>query len=159
MQHTSNDSGRRTMNRPLLCIIGVVALCPILLAPLCGGGGEPYATLDFTGTSMPDAGGTGTLTATPNGGTEIQVSLHDIPEGDHAWHVHEGSCMNQGGIAIDLSSLVGDLHAGADGTVETTVTIDEAIGTDGFYFNIHEFSTNDGVGPGITCADVVPVME
>jgi hypothetical protein len=86
-------------------------------------------------------------------GLELSVHLMGLSEGDHAWHIHSGTCESPGPIVLPLSDVDGyvgerpvvrddpdapvttttpehrdgiasDLSAGSDGMVEETVTID-----------------------------------
>jgi hypothetical protein len=64
-------------------------------------------------------------------GLELRVHLMGLSEGDHAWHVHRGTCDAPGEVVLplsdsgDLDGIAGDLNAGSDGMVEETVGIDD----------------------------------
>jgi Cu/Zn superoxide dismutase len=97
-------------------------------------------------------------------GLELRVHLMGLSEGDHAWHIHQGTCESPGQVVVplsdfgDRSGVTGDLSAGSDGMVEETVTIDRdrLAGLDlnrPHVINIHQ-SSGDNPGPGIACAPI-----
>jgi hypothetical protein len=98
-----------------------------------------WAELRQRGTTMDD-------------GLELRVHLMGLSEGDHAWHIHAGTCESPGAIVLplsdvpegmqmgaadtraqpgmqpgtqtDRSGIASDLNAGSDGMVEESVNID-----------------------------------
>jgi hypothetical protein len=99
-----------------------------------------WAELRQRGTTMDD-------------GLELRAHLMGLSEGDHAWHIHSGTCESPGPIVLplsdvpegmqmgmadtlaapgttqprtmtDRSGIASDLNAGSDGVVEETVNID-----------------------------------
>jgi Cu/Zn superoxide dismutase len=95
----------------------------------------------------------GTVDLTPTDGeTEIVVALTGLPEGNHANHIHHGSCANQGEVHVPLT----ELDAGSDGSASATTAAD---GLDfvhfsaGHYYAVHE-AGDDTVGAVIACGDV-----
>jgi hypothetical protein len=77
------------------------------------------------------------------------------PESAHAWHVHgpNGSCT--GTQAAPVASAA-DLVANANGVafLKFSTTANVQVIRRGFYLNVHELSSADGVGPGITCGNI-----
>lgn len=97
-------------------------------------------------------------------GLELRVHLMGLSEGDHAWHIHQGTCENPGQVVLPISDMGdrdgvgGDLNAGADGMVEETVNIDRdrLAGLDlnqDHIINVH-LRGGDDPGPGIACAPI-----
>jgi hypothetical protein len=97
-------------------------------------------------------------------GLELRVHLMGLGEGDHAWHIHQGTCDNPGAVMLPISSMgdrdgIGsDLNAGSDGMVEETVNIDRdrLAGMDlsqGHIINVH-LRGGDDPGPAIACAPI-----
>lgn len=108
-------------------------------------------------------------------GLELRVHLMGLGEGDHAWHIHSGTCESSGPIVLPLSDvgdahvdetgtvraedrrdgIASDLNVGSDGMVEETVNIDRdrAIGLDfqNLIVNVHQRGGDDP-GPAIACA-------
>jgi hypothetical protein len=97
-------------------------------------------------------------------GLELRVHLMGLGEGEHAWHIHQGTCDSPGAVVLplsdmgDRSGITGDLNAGDDGMVEETVTIDRdrLAGLDlnqNHIINVH-MRSGDDPGPGIACAPI-----
>jgi hypothetical protein len=102
--------------------------------------------------------------ATWDDGLELRVHLMGLSEGDHAWHIHQGTCESPGQVVLPLSDfggqsgVTGDLNAGSDGMVEETVTIDRdrLAGLnlqESHVINVH-LRGGDDPGPGIACAPI-----
>jgi hypothetical protein len=83
------------------------------------------------------------------------------PSTTHAWHIHgpNGACTpesaNKPPVATGLDAV-----ADANGVAYRKVSITSAaqIIKKGFYLNVHELSSEDGAGPGITCANIRPTV-
>jgi hypothetical protein len=99
-----------------------------------------------------------------NDGLELRVHVMGLGEGDHAWHIHQGTCESPGQVALPISDfgdrdgVGGDLNAGSDGMVEETVTFDRdrLAGVDlnqNHIINIH-LRGGDDPGPAIACAPI-----
>jgi hypothetical protein len=77
------------------------------------------------------------------------------PGSGHAWHVHgpNGSCTGtqRDPVASD-DDLVADANGVAYVRIATTTTFQ--VIRRGFYVNVHELSSEDGAGPGITCGNI-----
>jgi hypothetical protein len=97
-------------------------------------------------------------------GLELRVHLMGLSEGDHAWHIHAGTCESPGQVVLpisgmgDMSGIGSDLNAGADGMAEETVNIDRdrLVGLDlnqSHIINVH-LRGGDNPGPAIACAPV-----
>lgn len=82
------------------------------------------------------------------------------PGSVHAWHFHgpRGACTpasrNRGVVTGGP-----DITANENGVafLKFRIRSDRRVVARGFYINVHEQSTPDGVGAGITCGNVVPV--
>jgi hypothetical protein len=77
------------------------------------------------------------------------------PGSGHAWHVHgpNGACRGtqRDPVASD-DDLVADANGVAYVRIATTTTFQ--VIRRGFYVNVHELSSEDGVGAGITCGNI-----
>ena len=111
---------------------------------------RPNPELTAALAAMDDSGVSGVATLSSEGnGTRIRVAVIGLTEGDHANHVHHGSCAEQGDIHVPLS----DLSAGADGDAEgATVWADNGIDhfASNHYVAAHELVTF----AVIACGDV-----
>lgn len=77
------------------------------------------------------------------------------PQSTHAWHVHgpRGSCTGtQASPVASDDDLVADDNGVAYVEIATTTTFQ--VIRRGFYVNVHELSSEDGAGPGITCGNI-----
>lgn len=77
------------------------------------------------------------------------------PGSGHAWHVHgpNGSCTGtQAAPVASAADLVADANGVAFLKFSTTSSLQ--VIRKGFYLNVHELSSADGVGPGITCGNI-----
>jgi hypothetical protein len=102
--------------------------------------------------------------ATWQDGVELYVHLMGIGEGDHAWHIHQGTCEQPGQVVLpisdfgDRSGLTGDLSAGSDGMAEETVSIDRdrlaGFNLQGDHVLVVHLRGSDNPGPGIACAPI-----
>jgi Cu/Zn superoxide dismutase len=119
---------------------------------------------------------------TMDDGLELRVHLMGLGEGDHAWHIHSGTCESPGPIVLALSDapagmepagtqpgttqprtdatrdgIASDLDAGSDGMVEETVNFDrehvQALSAQGQNLIIAVHQRGgDNPGPAIACA-------
>lgn len=120
---------------------------------------------DGVGDAAGQVTGTADLTRlgeTADAGMELRVHLMGLGEGDHAWHIHDGTCANRGGVVLPLSDAAGqdgvsgDLEADGSGMVERTVSLDAedvALLTagQGYSLNVHA-SGSDNPGSPVACA-------
>ncbi|CAN5894683.1 hypothetical protein BH23GEM9_BH23GEM9_33370 [soil metagenome] len=97
-------------------------------------------------------------------GLELRVHLMGLSEGDHGWHIHQGTCESPGQVVLPLSDfgdrdgVTGELNAGSDGMAEETVNIDRdrLAGLDlnqNHILNVH-LRGGDDPGPAIACAPI-----
>ena len=131
-----------TSSTGLLLIASEDTMIQVPLVAL-GGLSAGIAALDDSGAS-----GVASFTAY-GGGSRIRVAVLGLTEGDHANHVHHGSCDEQGDIHVPLS----DLGAGADGDANGATVVPD-LGLDhfasGHYIAVHELVTF----AVIACGDV-----
>lgn len=95
-------------------------------------------------------------------GLELRVHVMGLSEGDHAWHIHRGTCDAPGEVVLplsdsgDLDGIAGDLNAGSDGMVEETVGIDDEHVSRLNLSENHVIAVHlrggDDPGPAIACA-------
>jgi hypothetical protein len=83
------------------------------------------------------------------------------PNTTHAWHIHgpNGACTPASRAKPPIASGP-DAVANADGVAYRKFSITEPtqIVKRGFYLNVHELSSPEGAGPGITCANIVATV-
>lgn len=99
------------------------------------------------------AQGTATITNNGNGTITIAVSMIGLGEGQHGFHIHQGSCAAQGTLVYDLQGL----NADADGTASSTSTItaDFASITSGkYYLDVPNYTTDSAYTA--SCGDIQP---
>jgi hypothetical protein len=100
--------------------------------------------------------------ATMNDGLELRVNLTGLSEGDHAWHIHGGTCQSPGQVLIpisgigDRSGIGSDLNADSNGRAEASVNIDhdhlmQLQQGQSYIVNVH-LRGGDNPGPAIACA-------
>ncbi len=111
-----------------------------------------------------DSGVSGTATLTDTGaGVDVQLDVTGLPSADgteHLAHIHKGAtCADDragAGAPVEFP-LTGVVNEGGAGTSTSTAdtTLDELLGGEPYYVNVHAEKTGDAVPPGISCADVV----
>ena len=82
------------------------------------------------------------------------------PLSAHAWHVHgpQGACTPASankGVVVGGQDLVASNLGVA--FLKFSLTTQTRVIAKGFYVNVHESSTPDGVGAGITCGNIARV--
>jgi hypothetical protein len=86
-----------------------------------------------------------------DGTSKVTLMLSGMVAGSkHAAHVHVGSCVNQGGVAVPLPDVV----AGTDGSGSSTKIIQTGSVPAAAYVNVHQKGSDEGVGGGIACGDI-----
>jgi hypothetical protein len=123
----------------------------LLLVSACGGSSPSAASTPTAAPSAPaplvfpmkgvgatNQGVTGTVTIQPRadgGGFTVVVDLKGmIPNSVHVYHIHKGTCANNGPIAIPLPN---PLQADASGHAMATNIISSPYQGNGFYANVH----------------------
>lgn len=95
--------------------------------------------------------GTAEITVLGDGTTKVTLMLSGMVAGSkHAAHIHTGSCVNQGGVAVPLPDVV----AGADGAGSSEKVIQTGTIPAAAYVNVHQKGSDEGVGGGISCGDI-----
>jgi Cu/Zn superoxide dismutase len=97
---------------------------------------------------------------------KVSASFTGVPEGDHAWHIHQGACSAQGTPVVvpftedkDKPAIATPITAGADGSATAEVVVPANLLTvtqlrDGDYsLHIHQKTGTDH-GPTIGCANL-----
>jgi|RhiMetdeSRZDD1v2_1073273.scaffolds.fasta_scaffold11220_7 Cu/Zn superoxide dismutase len=83
------------------------------------------------------------------------------PNTTHAWHIHgpNGACAPASRNKDPIASGT-DAVADANGVAfkKVSITIATQIIKRGFYLNVHELSSEAGVGAGITCGNIVATV-
>jgi len=127
---------------------------------------DPAAyTVDFTA-SPQDSMVSGSVQVDPNpDNTGIRVSLTGLTPGEHAWHIHQGTCEAGGDVVVALTDtgtmtgIASPLAVGDNGEVTTTVTIPTAdlspdmIQSGAYSLHVHERGGTEH-GPTVACADL-----
>jgi CHRD domain len=95
--------------------------------------------------------GTAEIAVLGDGTTKVSLMLSGMVAGSkHAAHIHTGSCVNQGGVAVPLPDVV----AGADGSGSSEKVIQTGSIPAAAYVNVHQKGSEEGVGGGISCGDI-----
>ena len=99
---------------------------------------------------MDGSGASGDATISPDGeGIRVSLDMAGLTEGEHANHLHHGSCAAQGDVHITLDNIVAD--DSGDGS-QTTSNDEQPIDhfETGHYLAVH---ADDGAV--VSCGDVV----
>ena len=98
-------------------------------------------------------------------GFRVEVSLNGLSEGDHAWHIHDAPCGQEGPVVVPFSAtadeegLTGDLSVDESGRAESSADVPaEDLTLDrlqGGQYSVHVHAQG-GVdhGPTVACADL-----
>jgi Cu/Zn superoxide dismutase len=123
----------------------------------------------MTATFQPAGGSTAMISGTASfmrDGDELEltVNLNGLPEGDHAWHIHQGGCDADGPVVLafsetaDMEGIGDDLEADGDGHAEASVDIpaDRAglLNAGEHSIHVHQSGGEDH-GPAIACAPIM----
>jgi Cu/Zn superoxide dismutase len=116
-----------------------------VLPAMPNGGPTALAAVEQTtaGTTLGTPSGTGTVTYDPNAHTlTVTLDARGLTPGNHAAHIHNGSCRAQAGVRYMLM----DYTAGTSGDIVnqtrtvTNVTVMPAAGS--WYLNVHQGDSN-----------------
>jgi CHRD domain len=140
----------------------VSALSGVFILAACGGGTtvsnapSPTPAINFTMIAQNTSGVAGTGQVVKGTGSfTVTIKLTGMaPNSSHISHVHTGACATPGGIAYALQQVIADSSGAA--TVTSTVQVDYAVPTGGWYVNVHhgpDFSVPAN-GPSISCGDL-----
>ncbi len=142
-------------------LLVIVALAVALTAALAVGAGAAkkpvavHASIELTAFSQGGPQGVAYLKRVGTRLTGWIVVWGLAPGTSHAWHVHgpQGSCT---GTQANPVASDDDLVADANGVAYVKVSTTSALNVirRGFYLNVHELGSADGVGAGITCGDI-----
>jgi hypothetical protein len=116
------------------------------------------------GAGNPSTRGTVTLfTDVPNGTVTLAIVADGLEPGEHAWHIHQGSCEEAGPIRFPLSAApgferdVGPLRVDDERHAEREVEVDgltpAAVGRSQHSLHIH-LTNGEDHGPSVACAEV-----
>jgi Cu/Zn superoxide dismutase len=97
-------------------------------------------------------------------GFRVSVNLQNVPEGEHAWHIHQGACTARNAPVVvpftadkDKAGIASAIVAGVDGKVlaEATVpgtmlSVDQLRSGD-YSLHVHQKAGTEH-GPSIACA-------
>jgi CHRD domain len=141
------------MNKGIFIGIGLSLAVLAACAPM----GRPSKTVALTSSgplSTNEASkvtGTAEIAVLGDGTTKVTLMLSGMVAGSkHAAHIHVGSCVNQGGVAVPLPDVV----AGADGSGSSEKIIQTGSIPAAAYVNVHQKGSDEGVGGGISCGDI-----
>ena len=105
-----------------------------------------------------DQSASGMVLLTLSGGTlTVKLTMSGLePNSAHAFHIHSGSCLDQGIVLYPLPDVMAD----ASGNVNLTTVIDgvSSIPSSGWYVNVHystDLSTKTGQD-GLVCGNIIP---
>ena len=141
------------MNKSIVVGVGLSLAVLAACAPM--GKASKTVTLSSTGalaTNEPSkVTGTAEIAVLGDGTTKLTLMLSGMVAGSkHAAHIHIGSCVNQGGVAVPLPDVI----AGADGSGSSEKIIQTGSIPAAAYVNVHQKGSDEGVGGGIACGDI-----
>ena len=140
----------------------VAAVAALAVALVAGVGGASTVKGTVAGVKLNAVGGSGVqgvayLRQVGQKVTGWVVVWGLPPNSAHAMHIHgpKGTCAKQ---ASNVVVPFADITADADGVAFATISGKSTSQSlkKGFYLNVHEMGSTEGVGPGITCADIKP---
>jgi hypothetical protein len=141
------------MNKQI--IIGIGLSLAILAA--CAPMGKSAKTVTLSSSGALASGeaskvtGSAEIATLGDGTTRVTLKLSGMVAGSkHATHIHVGSCVNQGGVAVPLPDVV----AGTDGSGSSEKLIQTGTIPAAAYVNVHQKGSDEGVGGGISCGDI-----
>ncbi|MGH7468818.1 MAG: hypothetical protein ACRENP_12745 [Longimicrobiales bacterium] len=129
---------------------------------------SPAMTALVTGATGTNIGGQVQVMPTDGdpGGFRVVVNLTGVPEGEHAWHIHQGACSAKNAPVVVAFTAEGDkpalstpLVAGADGNVTAEATVPstmlslQQLQSGEYSLHTHRKAGTDQ-GPSIACADL-----
>jgi Cu/Zn superoxide dismutase len=128
---------------------------PVMTAPITG----------ETGTNISGQVQIMPVDGDPNG-FRVVVNMQGVPEGEHAWHIHQGACSAKNTPVVVPITAEGDkpaigtpLMAGADGNVTAEVTVPstllslQQLQSADYSLHAHRKGGTDA-GPSIACANL-----
>lgn len=99
-------------------------------------------------------------------GFRLEVMLNGLSQGEHAWHIHSGSCDEQAPVAVaitptaDMEGIGQPLNVtSANATAQASVEVPgdqltvEQLESGEYSLNVHERGGTDH-GPAVACADL-----
>jgi hypothetical protein len=134
---------------------------PLTPDPMAGEGVERTAQFESVG----EGGASGTLRILDGGaaGTQLAVDLTGLSEGEHAWHIHNAPCGQEGTVVVPFTDTEAEegiaepLRVGADGNAIATVIVpsdrlsQDELRSGQYSLHVHE---RGGVDHGATVACV-----
>jgi Cu/Zn superoxide dismutase len=124
----------------------------------------PYTAM--VSPASPDGTVSGNVEIDPNlDGTAISVQFTGLTPGEHAWHIHQGTCATPGDVVVpftDTESMMGigePLTADEEGNASAEVTVPaaslatDAIETGDYSLHVHERGGTDS-GASVACSDL-----
>lgn len=141
----------------------LLALSGLIVLSACGGStptatnaASPTPAISFTMAAQNASGVAGTGQVVKGTGSfTVTIKLTGLEaSSSHISHVHTGSCAKPGGIAYALQQVIADSAGVA--TVTSTVPVDYAVPTGGWYVNVHHGPdlSAPANGPSISCGDL-----
>lgn len=147
---------------------------PILTAPFEAGEGATEAaqvsgTVRVFAANGDPASGAPSATTSAEGqtgqGFRVEVSLNGLSEGDHAWHIHDGPCGQNGPVVVPFSAtadeegLTDDLSVDESGRAESSADVPaedltlDRLQSGQYSVHVHAQGGVDH-GPTVACADL-----
>ena len=101
----------------------------------------------------------------PNTGFRIAVDLTNLPEGQHDWHIHQGSCDTNGPVVVPLTAdkdktgisqpiQGGTATATAQADVPSTMLTADQLRSGDYSLHVHAKSDPNNHGPTIACSNL-----
>ena len=140
----------------------LAAVAALAVALVAGIGGASTVRGTVAGVKLSPVGGSGAqgvayLRQVGQKVTGWVVVWGLTPSSAHAMHIHgpNGTCAKQASnVVVPFADITADANGVAFATISGKSTSQSL--KKGYYLNVHEKGSTEGVGPGIACADIKP---
>ena len=96
------------------------------------------------GTSLGTPAGTASITYSPSAKTlTVTVNATGVSPGNHAAHIHTGSCQNQGGVLYMLMDFTANSSGQIMNQTRTVTGVTSPIPANAWYLNLHQGTSNN----------------
>jgi hypothetical protein len=111
------------------------------------------------GTSFGTPGGHATIAYDPGAQTlTVTVNASGLTPGNHAAHIHLGSCASQGGVQYMMMDLVASSEGNIVGETRVITGVTAPVPASGWYLNIHQGDSNTILQNGQPTIDFRPLL-
>lgn len=130
-----------------------------------GGAGQAMSGQATTDTTARPGTGTGAAAQSRDGGFSVVVNANGLSRGEHAWHIHDAACGEQGSVVVamtptsEMEGLAEPLRVRANGIAADTAYVPgrelhrQQLHQSPHSLHIHQRGGTDH-GPTVACADL-----